>query len=211
MLITGNGLAWLTKITRLNRRVIFKIGEGYNNCVFTKFITAVLIILIASSIGGYYLYNQQKIAQVNSFEDCVAAGYPVMESMPQKCRTPDGRNFTDKILVPPLQPEDISTSSGQLSTPDPNATPQPGGEKITIEGEVVCLPGKSQGGAQTMECAYGLKTADGKYYGLSDPTWKYLMGVGTSSKVKVNGTLRPAPSSKYDTAGNIEIISLTKI
>ncbi len=30
---------------------------------------------------------------VNSFEECAAAGYPIMESYPRQCRGPDGRNF----------------------------------------------------------------------------------------------------------------------
>ncbi len=32
--------------------------------------------------------------QINSFEDCVAAGNPILESFPEQCRTPDGRSFT---------------------------------------------------------------------------------------------------------------------
>ncbi|MEW6723053.1 MAG: hypothetical protein AB1324_07355, partial [Candidatus Micrarchaeota archaeon] len=31
--------------------------------------------------------------EINSFDDCVDAGYPVMESYPRQCRTPDGRTF----------------------------------------------------------------------------------------------------------------------
>lgn len=30
---------------------------------------------------------------IRNFEDCAAAGYPVMESYPEQCRTPDGRLF----------------------------------------------------------------------------------------------------------------------
>jgi hypothetical protein len=31
---------------------------------------------------------------INSFDECARAGYPIMESYPEQCRTPDGRNFT---------------------------------------------------------------------------------------------------------------------
>jgi hypothetical protein len=34
---------------------------------------------------------------INSFEDCANAGYPVMESYPRQCRTPDGRTFVEVI------------------------------------------------------------------------------------------------------------------
>lgn len=32
-----------------------------------------------------------------NFEECVAAGYPVMESYPRQCRTPSGQNFVETI------------------------------------------------------------------------------------------------------------------
>jgi hypothetical protein len=33
---------------------------------------------------------------ISDFDSCVAAGYPVMESFPRQCRTPDGRNFVSE-------------------------------------------------------------------------------------------------------------------
>ncbi len=35
--------------------------------------------------------------EINDFEDCIAAGNPVMESYPPQCRTQDGRMFTATI------------------------------------------------------------------------------------------------------------------
>jgi hypothetical protein len=34
---------------------------------------------------------------IRTFEQCAAAGYPVMESYPEQCRTPDGRLFVRVI------------------------------------------------------------------------------------------------------------------
>ncbi len=34
---------------------------------------------------------------VNSFEECVAAGYPVMESFPRQCRSEDGNLFVEEV------------------------------------------------------------------------------------------------------------------
>lgn len=34
---------------------------------------------------------------ITTFEDCVAAGNPVMESFPRQCRTQDGATFTENI------------------------------------------------------------------------------------------------------------------
>lgn len=34
---------------------------------------------------------------IDSFEDCANAGYPIAESYPEQCFTPDGRGFTREI------------------------------------------------------------------------------------------------------------------
>ena len=36
-------------------------------------------------------------ASIDNFNDCVAAGYPVMESYPRQCRTPGGKHFVEDI------------------------------------------------------------------------------------------------------------------
>lgn len=60
----------------------------------------------------------QKGSDVHSFEECAAAGYPVQESYPEVCVTPDGKRFVnpkqqaahqaaidgDQELVPPSNP-----------------------------------------------------------------------------------------------------------
>jgi len=35
---------------------------------------------------------------IDSFEECIAAGYPAMESYPRQCRTSDGKHFVETIL-----------------------------------------------------------------------------------------------------------------
>lgn len=35
--------------------------------------------------------------QINSFEQCIAAGNPAMESHPRQCRTVDGNHFVEQI------------------------------------------------------------------------------------------------------------------
>ncbi len=37
-------------------------------------------------------------SSIHSFEECVAAGNPVMESYPRQCRTNDGKHFVESIL-----------------------------------------------------------------------------------------------------------------
>jgi len=42
--------------------------------------------------------NNSEVGGINSFEECAAAGYPVMESFPRQCAVPGGRTFTEKVV-----------------------------------------------------------------------------------------------------------------
>ena len=42
------------------------------------------------------------VTPVNSFDDCAAAGYPVIETYPEQCSTPDGRNFVQQTIGNPV-------------------------------------------------------------------------------------------------------------
>ena len=69
-----------------------------------------LILLVIIIAGGYMLYRQaelRKIESISTFEACVEAGYPVMESYPARCLTPDGRTLTqDSAPVPAVGIQD---------------------------------------------------------------------------------------------------------
>jgi len=67
-----------------------------------KVITIGIIVVVALVIivGGIFLYQTNKekqVKEVANFEQCAESGYPVMESYPRQCRTPDGRVFVEKI------------------------------------------------------------------------------------------------------------------
>ena len=40
---------------------------------------------------------KKQFPKIDSFEECVSAGNPVMESHPRQCRTTDGKHFVEKI------------------------------------------------------------------------------------------------------------------
>lgn len=96
-----------------------------------------------------------------------------------------------------------TTETQKISVP-------PAGE-ITINGEVVCLPHKQNGGPQTLECAYGLKDLEGRYYGLKDPTPDYavISKIPFGRMVEIVGTFTPDSNSIYQSIGVIEIKSYT--
>ena len=43
------------------------------------------------------IQKKEQLFSITTFEECAAAGYPIMESYPEQCRTPDGRTFVHDI------------------------------------------------------------------------------------------------------------------
>lgn len=98
----------------------------------------VLVIIVLAVIGGWFTnakyQKQQQVKAINSFEDCTAAGFPVMESYPAQCRTSDGRTFTQNINNDQNQDEDQNQDQQDPDEDLSNLivvdTPQPN-QKIT--------------------------------------------------------------------------------
>lgn len=82
-------------------------------------------------------------------------------------------------------------------------------ETISLEGEIVCLPHKNTDGPQTLECAAGLKTDEGKHYGLSskDSASPLTAAAGSKKRATVNGVLEPASDDTYDIKGVVVVES----
>ncbi|MEK7612244.1 MAG: GerMN domain-containing protein [Patescibacteria group bacterium] len=63
-------------------------------------ITSIALLLLLAGIifwGVYALGDYSESKDITSFEACVAAGYPIMESYPRQCKRPDGTTFTESI------------------------------------------------------------------------------------------------------------------
>jgi hypothetical protein len=146
-------------------------------------------ISVSRMYSSHFMVFTIPSLQITNFEECASAGYPVGESYPRQCWTPDGKHFVEEI---------------EQNLPE--AT-----DKITILGQISCLP-KIGPGPQTLECAIGLKATDGKYYELKnlyklDPQYKFSQD---GLQVNVSGILSREEISvkKYDVAGVIDIISI---
>jgi hypothetical protein len=85
------------------------------------------------------------------------------------------------------------------------ATPQ--NARFSVSGEMVCLPHKG-GDVHTMECAYGLRTDDNRYYALQYEPFPNDIQIG--QRVNVTGTLTTDDDSKYDTVGTIKVTDFTQ-
>jgi len=61
-------------------------------------IVGLVIIVVAGAFFSWnYIKSKQVISAINNFNECAAAGFPVAESFPRQCRTPDGRAFIEDI------------------------------------------------------------------------------------------------------------------
>lgn len=98
-----------------------------------KNILWILLVIIILGLLAFVSYSPEKpvvLPQVMSFEDC-AKVYPVMESYPRQCKTPDGRTYAEEILP---QHTYINASADLIRV----ANPYPGavtGKTFTVTGE----------------------------------------------------------------------------
>ena len=94
--------------------------------------------------AGFYLKPVK--VEVQGFDDCVKAGYPVMESYPRQCKTPDGKTFTEDIGNELEKLDLIKTTN-----PRPNQTIE---NPLSIKGEAR--------GLWFFEASFPIKLYDGK-------------------------------------------------
>jgi hypothetical protein len=72
----------------------------------------IILLIIGLATLSYSLLRPRPYVaptqSVTSFEECVALGYPVLETFPQQCQTPDGNTFIKKTdaSVAPTQSKD---------------------------------------------------------------------------------------------------------
>lgn len=139
----------------------------------------IITLIVLAGAGIGAYFYIQRTKPVNSYDECVAAGHTILTSYPEQCMGPDGKYFTN-----------------------PNAA-------VTLEGVAVCLPNKNSSGPNTLECAVGLKTDDGTYYGISGDTSHQLSSeTGSNRRVKVSGNIEPSTDTPYTIT---QLIAVSKI
>lgn len=83
--------------------------------------------------------------------------------------------------------------------------------QVTLRGETVCLPHKDTDGPTTLECAFGLRAANGDYYAL-DMSAVAEEGVffDTGKNMTLKGIIdsSEAAASKYDIQGTLRVNSV---
>ncbi len=97
-----------------------------------KTLTIVLVVVIIGLLGWIF-YKPDVKPVVMSFEDC-AKVYPVMESYPRQCKTPDGRTYAEEIVVEPTY---INASDNLIKV----TNPYPG----AVTGKTFMVTGEARG------------------------------------------------------------------
>ncbi len=93
----------------------------------------------------------------------------------------------------------------------PDVTPT----RVSLVGEYVCLPHKDPNAIHTMECAFGLKTDDGKYYAMDFNLMSQMQpsDLQTGQRISANGTFTPIEMLSTDMWRNnyniVDIFSVT--
>jgi len=67
-----------------------------------KFSVLMMLIFLAVVVGSVVavsgcVYSNDPGDSITNFNECIESGYPVMESHPRQCKTPDGRTFVEDI------------------------------------------------------------------------------------------------------------------
>lgn len=94
-----------------------------NKGVIDKKSITLIAAFFLGIIGLFLVLKPLQSAVVNSFEDCASAGYPVMESYPRQCRTPDGRLFVETVPPDSIVPEKPTDDSDVVCTMDVKQCP----------------------------------------------------------------------------------------
>ncbi len=82
------------------------------------------VLLVILSIGAILYFYKNDNNTISSFEECKRAGYPILESYPEQCKTLDGKTFINNSQV--------STSSSPIV--ETTTTTTLGNDEIKIYG-----------------------------------------------------------------------------
>lgn len=62
-----------------------------------QIIATVIGVLFVGAIGWFLMSGSRSYSHITSYQECIAAGHPIIETYPEQCKVPDGRMFTHII------------------------------------------------------------------------------------------------------------------
>lgn len=176
----------------------------YNKQIVIIIVTAALIILAGFVIwlNPFWIGKDGTITDVSSFDECVRAGYPVMESFPRQCKTPDGRNFVEQIngkresgisgmvLLGPTCPV-------MRDPPDPECADKPYATALVVTTSDQALVIKELRSEETGK--FSVQVAPGEYAIRSAAASNILPYCSSSGTIKVNASVYTETTVYCDT------------
>ncbi len=104
---------------------------------FKQYLIPAVIIAIIALVGCVIYTNENKksstdplaVQNISTYQECIDAGNPILESYPTQCKTPDGKSFTQEIGT-----EAVSSDKIRSQNPQPNQTIS---SPLEITGEAV--------------------------------------------------------------------------
>ena len=76
------------------------------------------LLFFLTAWTGYTYFQERQTKKISDFATCSKAGFPILESFPEQCRTSDGRIFTRELapgeyenVVPPPPPPPPSSDT----------------------------------------------------------------------------------------------------
>ena len=86
-----------------------------------KTLSIIIVILVIAGLGvTWKLTKKESKPLVKNFQECVDAGYPVLEIYPRQCKTPDGLTFAEEI-TPQITYNNTSKEYIEVDLPFPGA------------------------------------------------------------------------------------------
>lgn len=80
-------------------------------------------LLVALLIGGIIIFSIPTAPKITNFDQCVAAGNPILESYPEQCKTKTGQSFTKQITQSVQDPK-VAPTAQSYASPTNTAKPQ---------------------------------------------------------------------------------------
>lgn len=164
--------------------------------VFLSVLIPVTLVLLSFVIQFVVLYwknaimSSKSVGRVTNFQECEAAGFPILEIYPRQCRTPQGQSFTEEI--------------GEITVSTPT----------TFFGQQTCLPHRDTSGPVTLECAIGLESTTGEFYALDlSEVSPSVVATYSGQQLRIQGELKDLSQNqnewqKYDIKGIIKVQQL---
>lgn len=55
----------------------------------------IIVVILGGIFGAVFLTSMKDQPQIESFQQCASAGYPIQLSYPERCSVPGGKTFTN--------------------------------------------------------------------------------------------------------------------